>query len=37
MIKLLKRALRHLESATESAGTAISRHYSPLTHPSRRV
>ena len=40
MTELLRRALRHLRNVTESsfvaAGTARSRHYAPLTSPSRR-
>jgi len=41
MTQLLWRALRRLGNVTESSfvtvGTALSRHYAPLTHPSRRA
>ena len=41
MTELLRRVLHRLATAAESAftasGTAVSRHYAPLTHPSRRA
>ena len=41
MTELLRRALRRFGNAAESsfiaAGTARSRHYAPLTSPSRRL
>jgi hypothetical protein len=40
MIEMQRRALRRLKNVIESSfvavGTARSRHYAPLTHPSRR-
>jgi hypothetical protein len=37
MTYLLRRLQNALESSFVSAGSALGRHYAPLTHPSQRV